>query len=149
MVDVSFEYENDIGLLKVDTHFKTKHTIICRKNNDESFRLGGTAINEVATYEGVILELCEKPKFKAFVKENMTIEDSGILSTEKWDESDLHCFVTEYYSLDMETTWFISKQPFQNANYIFINLDVLDGGGNLVKRWRVSPFTGQFRIING
>lgn len=152
MVNAVFEFDGDVGVLRLDTHFGAKHTIFCRKQKDESFRLGGTAINEIAIYEGVILELGISSKFRAFISPNQTIEDVGILSPEEWDESDLHCFVIEYYPLDMEGEkhkWLISKNPLQNCNRLFINLDVLDGGGNTVRRWRISPFTGEFKIIDG
>jgi hypothetical protein len=43
--------------------------------------------------------------------------------------------------------WFISKKPINQAHYLFANLDVLDGGGNLVKRYRVSPFTGESVLL--
>jgi hypothetical protein len=58
--------------------------------------------------------------------------------------------VTEHYSLDMEGNppgWIASHEPIDGPNCIFINLDVLDGGGNVVKRYRVSPYTGEFKLM--
>ena len=151
MVKATFEYEGNIGLLTLITHFGDTFLISCVKHEDELFRLGGTAINEVSTYEGVILSLDKSESlFKAFRSEENTFQGFGWLSNEQWDTSDLHCYITESYGLDMEGNkpgWMISKSPVKDANYLFVNLDVLDGGGNLVKRYRVSPFTGQHRIM--
>jgi len=151
MVIASFEHEGNNVLLSVVTHFNTTHTISCSKQDSESFRLGGTAINEVAIYEGVILNL-PLSLFRAFVSNAHTIEGKGVLSPEDWSDADLHCYIHEYYPLDMEDKeheWLIASKALQNANHLFVNLDVIDGGGNLIKRYRVSPFTGEYRIING
>lgn len=151
MVIASFEYEDNRGSLSVVTHFDSKHVISCTRHDGESFRLGGSAVNEVAVYEGVVLNL-PLSIFRAFITNERVIEGRGILSPENWSEADLHCYIHEYYPLDMEgkePQWFIASRPLQNAHHIFVNLDVLDGGGNLVKRYRVSPFTGQHVIIEG
>jgi hypothetical protein len=149
MVIASFEHEGNLGSLKVVTHFDTTHVISCTKHDGESFRLGGTAVNEVMVYEGVILNL-PLSAFRAFVTNERVIEDKGILSPENWSDSDLHCYVHEHYPLDMEGKtpgWFIASHPLQNAHHIFVNLDVLDGGGNVIKRYRVSPFTGEHVVL--
>ena len=149
MVLASFEHEGNIGLLNVVTHFGTTHIIKCEKHDCETFRLGGTAVNEVVIHEGLILNL-PLSLFRAFVSNGYMIEDKGMLSPENWTEADLHCYIHEYYPLDMEgktPEWLIASRPLQNAHHIFINLDVLDGGGNVVKRYRVSPFTGQYIVI--
>lgn len=149
MVIASFEHEGNIGSLKVVTHFGFDHVVRCEKHDDESFRLGGTAVNEVMVYEGCILNL-PLSTFRAFMTPDKTIEGKGILSPEAWTESDLHCYVHEYYPLDMEgktPEWFIASRPLQNAHHVFVNLDVLDGGGNVMKRYRVSPFTGEHVVL--
>ena len=152
MVISSFEHEGNNGLLKIITYFNREVELECIKNNDEIFRLGGTAINDVMVYEGVILELSSstQSRFKAFKTSIHTFEDIGIKSQEDWTSADLHCYITEYYPLDMEGKppgWFISKKPILNANQIFVNLDFVDGGGNLIRRYRVSTFTGEHREI--
>jgi|SRR5689334_21004176 len=149
MVTASFEHEGNRGSLKVVTHFDHMAVIDCVKQDDETFRLGGTAVNEVMVFEGVILNL-PLSLFRAFGGNGRVIEDKGILSNERWDEADLHCYVHEHYPLDMEGKqpgWFIASRPLQNAHHIFVNLDVLDGGGNVVKRYRVSPFTGEHVVL--
>ena len=151
MVKVSFEHEGNSGLLAVTTHFGDTVEIACDKRDDEQFRLGGTAINEVIVYEGLVLDL-PSSRFRAFRSESDYFEGTGVMSHEEWDKADLHCWVTEYYSLDMEGNapgWFISKAPIQDAHYLFVNMDVVDGGGNVVKRYRVSPFTGEHKVMEG
>ena len=155
MVDAIFEHEGNDGLLMVTTHFDQRVEVACVKRIDEIFRLGGTAISEVAVYEGFILKLPKAPpaaQFRAFRTPEIHFEGMGTMSHEPWDEADRHCYVTEYYSLDMEGQapgWFLSKSPIRDANHLFINLDVLDGGGNVVKRYRVSPFTGKHKVMEG
>jgi len=150
MVTAKFEHDGNVGILYFKDHFGQELSLHCEKRDDEIFRLGGTAANEVVTYEGVILELTPNAPFRAFRTEQDYFESTGILSEEGWTDADLHCYVTEYYPLDMEGkkhSWFISKNPIQDAHYLFVNLDVLDGGGNLVRRYRVSPFTGEHMIM--
>lgn len=153
MVTASFEHEGNSGLLAVTTHFGETVKIACDKRDDEQFRLGGTAINEVVVYEGLILHWPALPPFahfRAFRSEQDYFEGTGTLSHEDWDAADLHCWITEHYDLDMEGKspgWFISKAPIKDAHYLFVNLDIIDGGGNLIKRYRVSPFTGKYRMI--
>jgi len=154
MVEATFEYEGNCGLLKMTTHFRELVTIACEKHTEEVFRLGGTAINEVMVYEGVldfrVPKISPYVAFKAFRTELDTFEGTAVLSNEPWSEADRHCYVTEHYELDMEGkphTWFASKSPIKDANYLFVNLDVLDGGGNLMKRYRVSPFTGEHVVL--
>ena len=149
MAKATFEHEGNSGLLLITTHFGREVEIVCEKRDDEIFRLGGTAINDIAVYEGLVLSLkddCHFSPFKAFRSEEVSFEDTGLLSDEDWGIADLHCYVTEYYDLDMEGRapgWFISKKPIRDANHLFVNLDILDGGGNILRRYRVSPFTGE------
>lgn len=154
MVEANFEYEGNAGLLKLTTHFGRLVTIACEKRNEEVFRLGGTAINEVMVYEGIlnfkVPVVSPFVAFKAFRTESETFEGTAVLSDEEWSEADRHCYLTEHYGLDMEGKphgWFASKSPIKDANHLFVNLDVLDGGGNLMKRYRVSPFTGEHVVL--
>ena len=155
MVEAIFEPEFNSGILYVTTHFGQTIEIPCVKNDGEIFRLGGTAISDVMTYEGVVLNVSAFPPyvhFRAFRTPENSFESTGVMSNEEWSESDHHCYVTEYYSLEMENKphgWFVSRKPIIDAHYLFINLDTLDGGGNLIKRYRVSPFTAEYCVING
>lgn len=166
MVKAAFEHEGNTGLLSVVTHFGVSYTVNCIKETDQSFRLGGTAINDVAHYEGLILtKQLNFPNdygklsksvglfnvaFKAFKDEQTSFLGDAILSDESWTDDDRHCYLTEYYGLYVEgnkPSWIASKKPIKDANYLFINLDVLDGGGNVIRRYRASPFIAQYRIM--
>lgn len=153
MVKATFEHEGNSGLLTVITHFDRTVQIPCERHVDESFRLGGTAVHDLAVYEGVVLNLpalSPFAHFRAFRNAEHSFEGIGVMSDEEWSDANLHCYVTEHYTLDMEgkkPSWFISKRPLKDANHLFINLDVLDSGGNIVKRYRVSPFTGEYRVM--
>jgi len=156
MVTAKFEHDGNVGTLFIKTHFGQERHIQCEKSDGEIFRLGGTGSNQVMVYEGLITHLPghhEDPdlcRFKAFRTPEDTFEGEAILSPERWSIADLHCYITEYYPLDMEGQshgWFVSKEPIKDPNYLFVNLDVLDGGGNLMRRYRISPFTGEYKII--
>lgn len=150
MVKATFEFEGNSGFLTITTHFNDTYVVKCEKQDDEIFRLGGTAVNDVVCHEGVILKIDNTiAHFKAFHNDH-TFEGNAILSSEPWDDSDLHCWITEFYDLYMEGKkpgWIVSKNPIQDANYLFINLDILDGGGNIIKRYRASPFVAQYRLM--
>jgi len=152
MVSVSFEFEGNEGSLVLVTHFGQRHIIRCQKSNGEFFRLGGTAVNEVTVFEGLVLDP-QAGRFRAFspVPPHEHFEDFGRLSPEDWTSNpDRHCWITEFYDLEMEGQkpgWIISRQPIADANQIFVNLDVIDGGDNILRRYRVSPFFGDYRIM--
>lgn len=152
MVVANFDFDGNSGTLFVKTHFGTSHQINCSKKSNQTFRLGGTAVNDVSSFEAILLDK-NIGKFRAFSKipPHEHFEGTGILSPENWDtDPNKHCWITEYYTLDCEgkkSSWLITKNPIKDANQTFINLDVLDGGGNIIKRYRVSPFFGDYVVI--
>jgi hypothetical protein len=148
--DPIFEQEGDVGVLTLVTHFGVTHEIRCEKTPDEAFRIGGTAISESVSYEGLILSIpTEIVPFRAF-RSHDYFEGVGVLSPEIWTDADRHCFITEYYPLDIEGQspgWLVSKHPILNPNPLFVNVDILDGGGNIMKRYRVSTFFGTYKVM--
>jgi len=157
MVEATFEQEGDVGVLAITTHFDTEHEIRCTKESGEAFRVGGTAISEVMCFEGLLLETPSPDQshatFRAFKTSQSHFEGKGKLSSECWaNDADRHCYITEHYGLDMEgrdAGWFISRRPIVDCRNLFVNVDVLDGGGNVMKRYRVSTFTGDYRVLEG
>jgi hypothetical protein len=155
VLDPTFEAEGDVGTLTVQTHFGHVYQVTCEKDEDESFRLGGTAVSELSIYEGFLLKTptldSKTGNFKAFKTEQLTFEGEGVLSPEDWqDEGNRHCFISEYYPLDIEGKkpgWLVTKRPMSNTNAIYVNVDVLDGGGNLVKRYRCSMFFEEHLVL--
>lgn len=149
----TFECNGDEGMLYVRTYFDEEHAILCHKGSDETFRLGGTAVNEVLSYEGIVLDYRQKT-FRAFTSPTLFFDGEGTLSPEGWENpADTHCYITEYYDLEIEGKspgWIVSRGPIQAAPgpfQVFVNLDILDGGGNIMKRYRVSPLTGEYRLM--
>jgi hypothetical protein len=156
MNTANFEYTGNTGILSLTTHFGKRHHIACCKDNDEMFRLGGTAVDAIYVYEAILLSvpdsLEQEGEFRAFRSKRPGdhFDGRGLVSPDAWDPSDRHGYVTEYYPLDMEGKppgWFFSRELIDEAQCIFVNLDVLDGGGNIVKRYRVSPYTGEFTLM--
>ena len=156
MSTANFEYTGNTGILSLVTYFDQHHHIACCKGDDEIFRLGGTAIDEVLVYEAILLRAPKSPdelgKFRAFRsrKPGDHFDGDCHVSPEDWSPADMHCYVTEFYPLDVEgkkPEWFASRHPIDQANCVFVNLDVLDGGGNVIKRYRVSPYTGECKTM--
>lgn len=153
MNNVTFVHEGNVGVLTVVTHFGKTHEIRCHKTDGEAFRVGGTAVTDVAVYEGLVLKFSKSlsvAPFRAYIRLDQPFEGVGVMSPEEWHEADLHCYVTEYYSLDFEGKspgWLISHKPIRTANELFTNVDTVDGGGNVVKRYRVCMFFGDYRVL--
>ncbi len=148
-----FEQEGDTGVLTLVTHFGITYEIRCDKKPGEAFRVGGTAITELTTHEGLLLMTPNKDDetapFRAFCGDGH-FEAKGFLSPEQWEDADRHCFITEYYPLDVEGQspgWLLTKTPINEANSLFVNVDVLDGGSNIRMRYRISTFFGTHRVM--
>jgi hypothetical protein len=154
MLKARFEDRGNTGTLHVTTHFGKDVCIECSKEDHQTFKLGGTGINEISVFEGIVLQLPAEntpAQFRAFRSEKDFFEDEGEISTETFNRGD-GCFVIEYYPIDVEGKrpgWILCKNPIDSKYPIFINLYVMDGGGNTVKTYRVSPFFGTWRVMNG
>lgn len=152
MLDYSFEHDGDSGRLAVTTHFGDKIVIDCEKEPSQSFRMGATGASN-GSPDGLQSIPCNVVAVLAdHVK--IVINNSIQINTPHWKgplKAGDRAYVTEYYPVDIEgktPTIFASKKPVRDASVIFVNLDCLDGGGNIVKRYRVSPFTGAHRVLN-
>ena len=153
MVSVDFEhYGDNVGKLIIVTHFGHRYMITCTKGQDEIFRLGGTAINAVSTYEGIVLDIQPSGAlFRAYDTSEHYFETIGVLAPQGFKNNE-HGYITEYYDLNAEektSNWIITREPLVDNNLLFINVDILDGGGNIIKRYRASPFFEEYKIING
>jgi hypothetical protein len=59
-------------------------------------------------------------------------------------------YVTEYYPLDMEGNRprpFVSASKPSKPEVLFINVDCLDGGENVMTRYRIDTYTGQYKVM--
>jgi|APGre2960657373_1045057.scaffolds.fasta_scaffold43407_2 hypothetical protein len=146
------EVSKDCGKVFVNSYFGQEYFIDVTKPEDAIFRIGGTAVNEVASYEGVILSTLpnNKCRVRAFKNETEYFETEAILSPDNWQDDDLHCWIYEYYELDMEgrtPSWIASKNKLNKVDCIFINLDILNKSDEILKRYRISPFYRAHKVI--
>lgn len=118
-MEYKFEHNGDVGELFLTTHLHTDHIIKCHKLPDESFRLGGTAIDQAQIREVIV--------------------------------NDKKQYAVEYYNIHMETEppqWIIVSAVPENARLLFINVDILDGGGNIMRRYRIDPWFGNYKEMS-
>lgn len=141
MAKAFLEFNGDHAILKLHTHLDTYCDIECHKEPHQTFRLGGTACDSpLDCYPCQLISITGD-----FEVPNKFI-GTGILSCKPEDVE----YCLEYYDLDMEGKppgWLLLKEPIYSVNQIFVNVDCIDGGGNVVKRYRISPFTGHFKVM--
>lgn len=152
MLSAHIEHDNyNAGTLFLTTYFGNKFTIPLNKDINEVFRLGGTAVDALCSYEGIILSINDSGAvFRAYRDLDHFFETDAVLAPQGFVKHD-HGYISEYYDIDVEGKvpgWIVTKEPVKD-NLIFINVDILDGGGNTISRYRVSPFFGNYKIING
>lgn len=147
MHEAKLEHDGNDAVLKLTTHFGDPVSIKCSKTDAQSFRLSFTGANEILVgcglakevYDSVVVVEIQGREFRA---ERLS-EDEFVVGQP--------VFVTEYYGLYMERdkpSFVASLQPIQEPRLLFVNVDLLDGGGNLMKRYRVSPYNGSYRIVS-
>jgi hypothetical protein len=149
-----FEENNNSGTVHITTYFNSQYSVdVVKDNNELTFKMGGTGVNEVAIFEAIILEYLDKDKckFRAFKNDYDYFEGIAELSPEEWNNGDMHCYILEYYSLDIEgnqASWIACKNSPKKLDCIFINLDIVDKENKVCKRYRCSPFFSKYKIIN-
>lgn len=147
MLDYKFEHEDNLGLLYLTTYLGTSHQITCRKKDHQTFRVGGTGATNICVLTGEILEIRGlDAKFRVFGSGRegwaCVSDDSVVLGD--------HTYIQEFFSLYMERKdpgWILLRKPIADQ-VIFVNVDILDGGGNIITRYRISPFFGGYRIMH-
>ena len=154
MPSATLERDGNQANLILITHFHQRIVLSFQKEESQIFRLGGTAIDSVLFFEGIVLGKISsnQVKVRLFKSEKNYIDCLANLPSIDWDfESDRHCYLYEYYSLDMEgksSEWIATPFQIQDANLLFINLDFIDGGSNIIKRYRISPFYGTYKLMD-
>lgn len=150
MPRASFEAEGNEGVLTITTHNGATRTIQCTKTDDESFILGGTRASEVIQHPCVVVGFPDvHVSFQARHTDGTLLSGRGISYTPDLLDGDA-AYAIEYYTLDMEGQppgWIVSRTPIDDPALLFVNIDCLDGGGNLIKRYRVSPYHGTVKVI--
>lgn len=147
------ENSKNTGVVHMQTYFNEQYSVEVEKPLSANFKFGGTAVNEVAVFEGLILEFLQdnKCKFRAYKPDGSLFEGIAEVSPEKWTDDDMHCWVLEYYDLEMEgkpVSWLACKNKLSKIDCIFINLDIVDEFSSIIKRYRMSPFFCNYRIVN-
>ncbi len=130
-MNYSFEEEGNRGVLFLETHFNIRYKIPFEKKNHHIFRVGGTAVNSL------VKQSVKITKAPVFGDPTLKVDDEAI--------------VLEYYPLDMEgkePQRILVREFTDDMRMLFINVDLIDGGGNLIKRFRVSPYFGTVRVMD-
>ncbi len=146
MASYIFEHEGDRGLLKLTTHDGRLILIECHKDSNQIFKIGGTAADSVLVFPGIIKSI---DNGIGTLQASQTLIFVGKLYDPTLKVGDV-AFVTEHYEVNMEgrpPSWLITSAPIQQSNILFINIECLDAGHTLVRRYRVSPFTGECRMM--
>lgn len=140
------EHNGDSGILHVCTHFNTYHEIPVIKESHQNWRLGGTAVDALDVYPCEIARILDDCNAEIFIPP-LNLTTIAVLGPIKQGSQ---CYCIEYYDLEMEGKvpgWLVTIDPPVYAKQIFINLDILNEVGDLVRRYRVSTFTGQCRVM--
>lgn len=150
MPRANFEAEGNQGVLTITTHRGEQRRIACSKTDDEVFMLGGTRAQAVIQHPCVVVgNPNESVYFQARGNDGSLVHGTGACYTPDLIDGDA-AYVIEYYPLDMEgktPEWIVSRTPIDDPSLLFVNVDCLDGGGNIIKRYRVSPYYGSVRVI--
>lgn len=146
------EISKNTGVVHMQTYFNEQYSVKVEKPESASFKLGGTAVNEIAIFEGLILDFLpnNKCRFRAYKTDSLFFEGIAEVSPEKWSDDDTHCWVLEYYDLEMEgkpVSWLACKNKLSKIDCIFINLDIVDASNKISNRYRISPFFCSHKIV--
>jgi len=150
MASYIFEHEGNRGLLKLTTHNGKDILIECHKKDHQIFKIGGTAADAVLTFPGLILGISEDRQSATLQSsQNTSMLFDGKLYDPNLVMGDM-AFAIEYYDVNMEgkpPSWLIVPAPIEQSRILFINIECVDAGHNLSRRYRVSPFTGECRMM--
>ena len=150
MASYIFEHEGDRGLLRLTTHDGKSILIECHKHPHHIFKIGGTAADATLTFPGIVQYISEDGQFatiESITSRSMIFHGKLYDKTLKIGDP---AFAIEHYDINMEgkpPTWLIAPAPIEQSNILFINVECLDTGHNLIRRYRVSPFTGECRMM--
>lgn len=150
MASYIFEHEGNRGLLKLTTHNGKTLIIECHKADNQIFKIGGTAADAVLTFPGVIQGVSEDRQSATL----QSAQNPAMIFNGKLYDSELRlgdpAFAIEYYDIHMEgkpPSWLIAPLPIEQSRILFVNVECVDAGHNLIRRYRVSPFTGECRMM--
>lgn len=148
MHEAKLEHDGNDAVLKLVTHFGKSVSIKCKKTDTESFRLSFTGANEIAVCQGTITKVFDQVVAVDIgngreIRADRVSDDVFEIGQVVW--------ATEYYNMFMEQSapgFVVSHSSIKEPRLLFVNVDCLDGGGNLMKRYRISPYSGAYRIVS-
>jgi hypothetical protein len=153
MAHYKFEHDDNRGLLKFTTHNGQEKTIECLKESHQTFRVGGTATNGLMRHSVIIRSINRaEQSASAELATNGAVILVGLpyeFPTARLNLNEA-AIALEYYTLDIEgkaPSWIFTPKLIDQAEIIFINVDCIDGGNNLIKRYRISPYTGEYKVM--
>jgi len=153
MVHYTFEHDGNHGMLRLITHNGQEKTIKCDKESHQTFRVGGTATNGLMKHV-VTVKSINRLENTATAEINKLPSVFLVGSIYELPNSRVSLNETaiaiEYYPLDMEgkaPQWVIASKNIDQPEILFINIDCLDGGFNIIKRYRISPYNGEYKLM--
>lgn len=145
MFSSKLECDGDDAILRLTTHFNKPIIIRCKKQPSQTFRLSYTAVHANRVISGVITKIDRQAVWLDNKYNGIRLNDEQMEVGEK-------AYAYDYYHLLMEdqpSSILISKLVIEEPRLLFVNIDALDGAGNLISRHRCSPYTGDYLILNG
>lgn len=147
MYSSKLECNDNLAILKLTTHFGKSLEIHCKKETNQCFRLSFTGVAETLVAKGQVTKVDRTAVFLVSGKR----EFNGIRLNDEIFEIGDEAYAYDYYHLSMEHQppgILITHLKINEPRLLFVNVDCLDGGGNLIKRYRCSPFTGSYLILS-
>ena len=140
------DYKLIDGILYLHTHTGLDKEINFKSYLDNYLRVGGTGI------VGVKIAPCS---ILAIQPTKVTILVNDIqLDIENYSPTGLkvgrNAYIIEKYSLDMENDkpyFFVCAVKPERPDVQFINVDVLDDNSNIITRFRIDAFTGEYKNV--
>jgi hypothetical protein len=143
MVDYKFERRGNSGKLKLTTQFGHKFVIECQKDDSTAYRAGGTAISSVRVIPCKVFSV-EHGFVTVIINNEIKIKTPFF---EGHPQEGHAVFATEYYHLKSDkANLFVSVDKPSQPELLFINVDCVDGAGDIIKRYKIDTYTGNYIV---
>lgn len=155
MLNTRFDFERNEGVLTVQCRNGHTYKIPCTKESNQTFRLGGTAVHEVMHEPCIVSEIHPGSggpftSYTCHLMNGQPVHGLACLLVDNDLMPGDAAYVVESYPLELENAkpyFGISRTPVKHPNLICVNVDCIDGGGNVIKRYRVCPNHGRCIVI--
>lgn len=146
MFSANLETDGNKAVLRLVTHYGKDVAVSAEKASHQQFRLSYTGVSDIAIYPGAVVKV---DRSAVHLECNGQIFIGIRLCNEPIEIGDA-ATAYEHYFLTMEEQrpgLLVTKKDIAEPRMLFINVDCLDGGDNLIKRYRISPYTGECLVI--